>query len=73
MDSINMAYVAGGIYFLGIYFHYIHVLTVLHLMEVENYNTNRILLHSIVWPWTVVMMLSEELFGNDDDEEDDER
>tara|TARA_B110000908_G_C9812345_1_gene253508 strand:- start:13 stop:231 length:219 start_codon:yes stop_codon:yes gene_type:complete len=71
MDSINMAYVAGGIYFLGIYFHYIHTLTVLHLMEVENYNTIRIFLHSIVWPWTVLMLLLEDMLGGDYNDEED--
>jgi hypothetical protein len=66
-----MAYVAGGIYFLGIYFHYIHTLTVLHLMEVENYNTIRIFLHSIVWPWTVLMLLLEDMLGGDYNDEED--
>tara|TARA_R110002096_G_scaffold333649_1_gene527603 strand:- start:1090 stop:1311 length:222 start_codon:yes stop_codon:yes gene_type:complete len=73
MDNINMAYVAGGIYFLGIYFHYIHVLTIFHLMDRDDVNIRRVIMHSLVWPWTVVMMLSEELLGDDQDEEDDER
>jgi hypothetical protein len=27
-------------------------------------------MHSLVWPWTVVMMMLEELFGNDQDEDE---
>ena len=64
-----MTYVAAGLYSLGIYFHYVHVLTIFHLMDRDDANPKRIMMHSLVWPWTVVMMMSEELFGNDEEED----
>lgn len=66
-----MAYIAGGIYFLGIYLHYVYVLTIFELIGKSDFNAKRIIMQSLAWPLTVVLMMSEELFGDDYDDEDD--
>ena len=71
MPSIDMSYVAAGTYFFGIYFHYIHVKTIFHLLDrYEEINKTKALFHSIIWPRTVLFMMWEELLGIH--EEDDE-
>ena len=64
-----MAATAAVIYFLGIYFHYVHVKTVFHLLDrYEELNSNRALFHSLVWPSTVLSMLWVDLFDTGEDE-----
>jgi len=42
-------------------------------MDRDDADFKRVVLHSLVWPWTVILMMSEEVFGNDEDEEGDDR
>lgn len=65
-----MAFIAATIYFLGIYLHYIHILTIFHLLErYDELNFRRTIVHSLVWPWTVLMFLWAGLFGDDEEDE----
>ena len=43
MPSIDMSYVAATLYFLGIYFHYIHVETIFSLLDREDDMNKRLL------------------------------
>ena len=66
-----MATIAGILYCLGIYLHFIHVHTVFYLLERDNdMDRNRTLFHSLVWPWTVVQFIWFDIVGEEDDDED---
>jgi hypothetical protein len=59
------------IYFLGIYLHYLHVMTIFHLLDrFEEMNKNKAILLSIFWPYHTVATIFEGLFGPDEDEDD---
>lgn len=71
MNFDYMATTAAVIYCLGIYLHYIHIHTIFYLLERQDeMNTNRTIMHSIVWPWTVVMFIWVDIFGEPDDDEE---
>ena len=43
-DLTNMTTVAAALYFLGVYFHYVHVKTIFHLLDrYEELNTTKLL------------------------------
>lgn len=67
-----MATAAAVIYCLGIYLHYIHIHTIFYLLERrDEMNINRTILHSIFWPWTVIMFIWTDI--TDAGEEEDDR
>lgn len=64
-----MAIAAAVFYFLGIYFHNIHIKTVFHLLDrYEELNANRALFSSLFWPTTVLSMLWVDLFDREEEE-----
>ena len=70
MPSIDMSYVAATLYFLGIYFHYIHVETIFSLLDRDDdMNKRSTLLRSLFWPWTVVTIIWHDLFGQEEEED----
>ena len=63
-----MAALAALFYFLGIYFHHIHIKTIFHLLDrYEELDSNRSLFNSIFWPTTVLSMLWVDLFDTGED------
>lgn len=69
MNFDHMATAAAVIYCLGIYLHYIHIHTVFTLLErLDEMNNNLTIMHSLVWPWTVVMFIRDDIIGADDDD-----
>jgi uncharacterized membrane protein (DUF485 family) len=70
MTFSHMDSVAATLYFLGVYFHYVHLQTIFDLLDrTEDLDKGRAKLRSLFWPWTVVCILWYDLFGNDEDEE----
>jgi hypothetical protein len=61
------------IYFLGIYLHYLHVMTIFHLLDrFEEMNKNKAILLSIFWPYQVVVTVLEGLFGFDEEDKEND-
>jgi len=70
MNFDYMATTAAVLYFLAIYLHYIHISTVFYLLERQDeMSIKRALIHSIFWPWTVIMFIWADIIGEDDEEE----
>lgn len=68
-----MATLAAVIYCLGIYLHYIHIHTVFYLLERrDDMDIKRTILHSIVWPHTVVFFMWADITGKEYEEYDDD-
>lgn len=58
--------VAAFLYACGAYLHYIHVQTVFHLLDrVDEMNTSKAVMNSIVWPVTVIEFVIEAMKGDD--------
>lgn len=72
MLSFNwMASITAVIYFLGIYLHYVHVLTIFYLSNrYEEINHTKSIVMSVFWPYHTVVTALEALFMPDDDEDD---
>jgi len=62
-----MASVAAVLYFLGILNYYMLTKGLLYVTDTDH-SDNKVLLHSLVWPWMAVLHVSYVLFGEDDDE-----
>lgn len=70
MPSIDMSYVAATLYFLGIYFHYVHVQTIFFLLERgDDMNKTSTMFRSLVWPMTVVTILWHDILGHEEEED----
>ena len=59
---------AAVIYFFGVFLYYVHVKTILYLLEKEHeMNRRKILSDSIFWIFNVLMLMWIEFTGEDDD------
>ena len=69
-DMTNMTTVAAALYFLGVYFHYVHVKTIFHLLDrYEDLNKTKAIFHIITWTITVLVLMWDEFFGAEEDED----
>jgi|TARA_Y100000289_G_scaffold14944_1_gene14106 uncharacterized membrane protein HdeD (DUF308 family) len=59
---------AAVIYFFGVFLYYVHVKTILYLLEKEHeMNRRKILSDSIFWIFNVLVLMWIEFTGEDDD------
>mgnify|MGYP003110281378 FL=1 len=68
MESIDpFAIFAAVLYFFGCFLYYVHVKTILYLLEKEHeMNRTKILGDSIFWVFNVLMLMWIEFTGEDD-------
>lgn len=66
-----MVVIAATSYFFGIYLHYIHIFTIFHLVDkYEELVFWKVVLHSLIWPVTVLHFWYVSVFDDEDEEEE---
>lgn len=66
-----MTILAATLYFLGIFLHYLHLLTVIAFTGTEDADYRRVLLLSLAWPLMTCWYLWEIVLKGDDEDDED--
>ena len=64
-----MTILAATLYFLGIFLHYLRLITVIAFTETEDADYRRVLLLSLAWPLMTCWYLWEIVLKGDDEDE----